>query len=583
MGNNENIKIILGSKKNKVSSNVDEAIRVPLNQTFKQQVEFDRTEQINLAELFQKERNESTIFRPTSKIVFLFENAYKGDVTYNPYKNNLFYTDSIANAVSSASNPSSPWEGCPQFSEFDFIRTDNNVNGYTTGVNSQVNFVNKSATTYNWQYYITYPYENTDRELYADDGQTTNNWTWMASEGIPFIIETNSLYGDNVISFRCPMKHGLNIGESVKLSFDYNGTDLFQVSSLGNENFGTNEYIFNIQNIGYLPPTFDVGTIGTFKRVVNQTNPLDTESRYYVRKHKILTLLDDTVLVNAGFEKNIFRKVTQYEKAVLTPNGVNRISVKEGNDSYNLVFNRDIDIAGLRDNWYRPVSELFVSIIWRGYFGWTLGPNSQLKEGYEFNLPLEGTTPSTWWATTNSNSDTNLPISTYNTNTNDFYYVDTLNIGDVLNGDFCEYNGYEQIERVISDSYHKFTFNPNYFSSPDLLSYQNQLGYYYKPHHPITIKVFSTSINEEGYQNLNIVPDYSYYSIISQTFRWRDIYPYGYIDSEGYGVDYPFLNGAHYPYNQIIFRLFSDGNNISLGNNMNNFNTIQDPSIDDCE
>ena len=59
MGNNETIQILLGSKKNKISSNVDEALRVPLNQTFKQQVEYDRTEEINLAELFQKERGES--------------------------------------------------------------------------------------------------------------------------------------------------------------------------------------------------------------------------------------------------------------------------------------------------------------------------------------------------------------------------------------------------------------------------------------------------------------------------------------------------------------------------------------------
>jgi len=93
----------------------------------------------------------------------------------------------------------------------------------------------------------------------------------------------------------------------------------------------------------------------------------------------------------------------------------------------------------------------------------------------------------------------------------------------------------------------------------------------------MTIKVFSTSINEEGYQNINLVPDYAYFSITSQTFRWRDIYPYGYKDSEGFGVDYPFLNGSHYPYSQIIFRLIGDGSNI------NNPNIIAEPTIDDCE
>lgn len=577
MGNNENIQILLGSKKNKISSNVDQEIRVPLNQTFKQQVEFDRTEEINLAELFQKERERSTIFRPTTKIVFLFSNEYSGSTSYVPFRDNLYYTNPIANAITATGNPSAPWDGFPQYSEFDFIRTDNNVNGYTTGSGNHISFINKSAMTYNWMYYLTYPHLNVDRQLYADDENTTNTWTWQAFDGIPFIIENNSLFGDDVISFRCPMKHGLSVGEYVKLNFNYNGVDTFQVTSLGNENYGSENYIFNIENIGYIGTTFNNSTTGTFKRIINNTNELDTTSNYYVRVHKILTKIEDSVLVNAGFEKNIFGKVVKFEKAVLTPNGVDRSSIKEGNDSYNLMFNSNIDINGLRDNLNRPVSELFFSFVWKGYFGWTLGPNTNLKEGYEFNLPLENNQPSIWWDQTNVQSNTGFPTDNYSSNGNIFYYVDNLNTGDTINGDFCEFNPYEQKERVISSIYQKFTFNPNYFTDPSLLSPNNQLGYYYKVHNPMTIKVFSTSVNEEGYQNINLVPDYAYFSITSQTFRWRDIYPYGYKDSEGFGVDYPFLNGAHYPYSQIIFRLIGDGSNI------NNPNVIAEPTIDDCE
>ena len=198
------------------------------------------------------------------------------------------------------------------------------------------------------------------------------------------------------------MSHGLSVGESVKLNFNYNGIDTFQVTSLGNENFGSEDYIFNIQNIGYLGTTFSVNTTGTFKRIINATNEIDTTSNYYVRVHKILTSIEDSVLVNAGFEKNIFSKAVKFEKAVLTPNGVDRSSIKEGNDSYNLMFNSNIDIDGLRDNLNRPVSELFFSFIWKGYFGWTLGPNTNLKEGYEFNLPLENSQPSVWWDQTNT-------------------------------------------------------------------------------------------------------------------------------------------------------------------------------------
>ena len=133
-----------------------------------------------------------------------------------------------------------------------------------------------------------------------------------------------------------------------------------------------------------------------------------------------------------GFEKNIFSKAVKFEKAVLTPNGVDRSSIKEGNDSYNLMFNNNIDIDGLRDNLNRPVSELFFSFIWKGYFGWTLGPNTNLKEGYEFNLPLENNQPSVWWDQTNTQSDTGFLTNNYTSNGNVFYYVDNLNIGDIF-------------------------------------------------------------------------------------------------------------------------------------------------------
>ena len=577
MGIDNETRIILGSLRNKVSPNVDMLSNITLEQTQRENIEFDRTADVNLQQLYINEREASQIFRPTCKFSFIFKNNYVGSTNYTPFKNNMFYANAIQNAVTATVNPNLPWDGYPQYFEFDFIRTDNNVNGYTTGVGSHLNFINKSATTYNWMYHLTYPHLNVDRQLYADDQVTTNTWTWQAFDGIPFIIENNSLFGDDVISFRCPMKHGLSVGEYVKLNFNYNGIDLFQVTSLGNENYGSGDYIFNIQNIGYLGTTFNISTTGTFKRVINSTNELDTTSNYYVRVHKILTSIEDSVLVNAGFEKNIFGKVVKFEKAVLTPNGVDRSSVKEGNDSYNLMFNSNINIEGLRDNLNRPVSELFFSFIWKGYFGWTLGSNSNLKEGYEFNLPLENNQPSVWWDQTNSQSNTGLVTNNYTSNGNIFYYVENLNIGDNINGDFCEFNPYEQRERVISEIYQKFTYNSNYFSSPSFLSQNNQLGYYYKVHHPMTIKVFSTSINEEGYQNINLVPDYAYFSITSQTFRWRDIYPYGYKDSEGFGVDYPFLNGAHYPYDQIIFRLIGDGSNI------NNPNVISEPTIDDCE
>ena len=77
------------------------------------------------------------------------------------------------------------------------------------------------------------------------------------------------------------------------------------------------------------------------------------------------------------------------------------------------------------------------------------------------------------------------------------------------------------------------------------------------------------------------IPDYAYYSENDKQFRWRDIYPYGYVDNDNIGVDYPFLNDAHYPYIDIIFRLIGEGTNYKYG--LINNSVVAAPTIDKCE
>jgi len=573
----DEFKISKSSARNKVTPDLDQELKIGINQDFQQQVEYDRTKDLNLSDLYQRERQKSTIFRPLSKITFLFENVYTGNCIYTPFKNNLYYSNPLENAITFQGNSNNPWQGYPQYSEFQFIRTDNNVNGYTQGAGAQINFVNKSANTYNWSYYLTYAYQNADRLLYCEDPNSATNWTWNAYDGIPFIIETNSLYGTNVISFRCPMDHGLSVGEFVKLTVNYNGQDVFQVQSLGNQNAGSEEYIFNVLNVGYTGSSLANNVTGTFKRIINTTDALGTESIYYIRIHKVLAQVEDAVLVNAGFEKNIFGKKVRYEKAALTPNNQNRSSVKEGNDVYTLTYNKDINIGGLRDNLSRPLTQLFTSFAWKGYLGWTISNYTQLKDGYGFNIPLINQQPSSWWTTTNTLSNSNFTKNTYTVNAQQFNYIENINVGDLITGDFCEYNFLTQTERVVSPNYHKFTFNSNYFYGTGFGDLFNPLGYLYQVHHPMVIGVFSTSLTQESYLNIATVPDYSTYLNFTSSFVWRDIYNYGYIDSEGFGVDYPFLNGAHYPRNEIIFRLIADGSTITYPD------VIPDPTTDECE
>jgi hypothetical protein len=573
--------IILGSKKNAVSIDTDTSVNISLEQQNKELFEFDRSADVDLAIVYDNERQKSTIFRPSAKFSILFENSYTGSTNYLPFKNNLYYTNAIQNQINqiTAATPTTiPWDGLPQSWEFDFIREDNNVGGYTTNLGPttpHLYFVNKSATTYNWTYYLSYPYTNDyTKNLYIIDEVTNASWFWQASDGIPYIVQIGSEQNQTVIEFRSPVKHGLAQYDYVKLSTNYNGDQYFQVSSLGNSGFGSEDFVFNITNVGYTGTTFLTNQQGTLKRVINSNN-LETTSEYYVRRHKIITNLDDAVINKTGFEENIFKTNSKTELAVLTPNNTSRISIKDITRSYNISFNSDIDISEILDNQKRPVSELYFTIIWKGYFGWT----NKLKQGWEFNQPLYLGKPNPWWV--NSLSNTTYNTTSYFSNVlptqGPFIYTNDFVSGNTIDGDFCEWNDYEQIEKVISKYTHKITFNPTWF---DLKTNPtNEFGYFYQPHNPITIKVFSDYVEKFTVDGLYNIPSYSFYSNLSNGFLWRDIYPYGFIDDLGRGVDYPFLNDAHYPYENYIFRIISEGSNI----NNPNITTIQEPTIDECE
>lgn len=593
------IQILLNTAKYKSAPDSDSLVGFSLYETSKEIIEFDRSIDINLQQVFDQERQNSTTFRPTAKFTLLFLNSYSGYTTYTPLNNNLYYVnEEISKAAVCGWNTNNVyWSGFPQYNEFDFIRTDYDLSGYTKPPNNHINFVQKSATTYNWNFFLSYPFENDyNKKLEAIDEETGVLISWESGDGIPFVVKKSTYNGRDIISFRCPMKHGLTIGEYVNLSFNYNGQSLFQVDFLGNNKFESDEYIFNIYDVGFTGNTFNNGTIGTFKRVTNPRNSGETTSKYYIRKHKIITDINDSVLTKTGFDLNIFGNKRKYESSGFTPNKISRISTKEGAQCYNLSFNRDIDINNLIDNQKRPITELFFTTIWKGYFGLMFGTKKSngvdyvgLKQGYEFNLPLNPNTntPTTWWSKNNTKSDTNFIVDVYNTSMGaiggpnngpiPFTYIRTPQSGDTLDGDFCEWNDYEQTERVISDLYHKFTYNPFVFktSIPNQTPL-NPFGFYYKPNTSITLKVYSDYI-ENGDKKTTIgIPNYAFFSQNDNSFIWRDIYPYGYIQN-GIGVDYPFLNGSHYPYKDITFRIIPEGTNYEQQI------IVEEPIIDPCE
>lgn len=566
---------------NAAAPQTDININTQLNESQSQLIEYDQTSNISLITIFDNERQASNIFRPTFKINYVYENniiGYCPNPSWENYQNNLYYTNPLVSLVSQQ------WSGLPSYQEFEFIRTDVT----NTQLNTQPfnGFIIKSSSTYNWAIRLSYPFENLTGVTMSYDFSSAKQFTWTSSDGIPFIISTGSDNGLQILQFNCPVKHGLAIGEYVELSqgFEYNGNNTYQVYDLGNNTYGSDEYIFNLYNVGYTGNTFFSGKTGTFKRIVDIYNSGETKSRYYVRNHKIISNTEDSIITRSGFEENGYANKSSYQLSALTPNKVANIFQYQSSFTYNTTFERDLDITNILDNNGRPISEIFATFQWVGYFGW----HNRLQRGWQLNL-TSGTT-NTWFDFSNTDAietNSNLVYSRVDrglNNTPPNYFNFTVNLpkqsGDTIYGDFCEFNDSEQLERVISPYMNKFTYNQILFTTDLTTNQTNPNGYYYQVHFPVRIKTFSNYIETAAPNTVTGVPSYAYFSENQNLWLWRDLYAYGFIDEDNRGVDFPFLNEAHYPFGNITFRLFSDESSF----NPTDFYQITiEPLTDPCE
>jgi len=566
---------------NAAAPQTDININTQLNETQSQLIEYDQTSNVSLITIFDNERQASNTFRPTFKINYIYENnivGYCPNPSWSNYLNNLYYTQPLGSLVSQQ------WSGLPSYQEFEFIRTDVTNNQLNTQPFN--GFIIKSSSTYNWAVRLSYPFENLTGVTMSYDFANANQFTWSSSDGIPFIISTGTDNGLQILQFNCPVKHGLSIGEYVELSnaFNYNGVNTYQVYALGNNTYGSDEYIFNLYNVGYTGNTFFSGKIGTFKRIVDIYNSGETKSRYYVRNHKIISNTEDSMITRSGFEENAYANKSSLPLSALTPNKIANIFQYQSSYTYNVTFERDLDLTNLLDNNKKPISEIFATFQWVGYFG----RHNRLQRGWQLNLTSGST--NTWFNLNNTNAietNRNLVYTRVerSLNTTTLYYFNfTVNLpkqsGDTVYGDFCEYNDSEQLERVISPYMNKFSYNQALFTSDLTTNQTNPNGYYYQVHFPVRIKTFSNYIETAAPNTVTDIPSYAYFSENQNLWLWRDLYTYGFIDEDNRGVDFPFLNEAHYPFGNITFRLFSDESSF----NPTDFYQITiEPLTDPCE
>lgn len=316
------------------------------------------------------------------------------------------------------------------------------------------------------------------------------------SNGNTTNIDHTKIYSDN---------HDLRIGEWVDLRFNNfnNMNGIFKVVAVPNNNEFVVKYSF--PSLGLIP--FNVNGIYPGAQL-NYKVINGVPSNYYFRKFKILTNFSDYEVYKCGFSTNVF-----------SDNFNNKLSLFH--------FDKNIDVTDLTDNLGRPLSEIYLTLTKRSNpFGDVISileDNSDVVPLNAYMGPIILDTLSYW---DGSNIGT---IQKYK--------------NDLLYGDFVEYNEAFLEEKTIANIVNRFGVTR--VDNTATVYTSDGPGYYYQQHNKIQIRKFSTVIETVENNPNEIYPDYAQINY-DGTISWRDVLEIGYFEDGINGVDYPFMNGCHY-------------------------------------
>jgi hypothetical protein len=575
----EKKRIILPSKKFFGSINEDQNIRIGLEETQNLLREGDRSIILNNAELFNKERNESINYKIHGKLRMVFRNFYSGTSEYEPLLEKLYLV---------GDGSDNNFTGYIPYNEFAFLRKDvlrqlnplqtvSSISLYSpnisySGESKHISISSIDAPYHNWNIYLSYVYSQDENHpmKYTLSGNTV--FSFVSGDGIPFRVEDNG----STYKLISPVEHGINEGEFITLSGGTldNSVNInnrtFSVVSIGDSIYRSEKFVLEISK-SEIPTGTTLSTVVFGKRCVNKDNIIGTSSSYYIHKHKTLTRKEDYILDKIGFESSIWEN----ERKILLENslGENDVIV-ERNMMETMVydFKNPFSLSGLTNNLGFLPTDVYVTMVLvnkNGYFeyppktGWKFNfHDTWVDDHFDGNSSIETTIPTTVFS------------KTINSNTYTFTGGTELPLNTILNGAFVEYNPLELKERTISESYHRFS-NPlfvfDFGQTGSTINFSgatnsNMFGLYYQPHYKVKLRELSPYIETSSTNQIYGLPQNARYFEDESLWKWRDIYDHGFIDPDGFGTNYPFINGIHYVKNDINFYL----------RNENLFNNKQD-------
>jgi hypothetical protein len=573
----EKKKIVLPTKRFFKSNEEDLNLRVNLDETTTLLREGDRNVILDISTQFEDERRESNNYKIHGKLKMVFRNLYSGTTSFNPLLRKLYDVNDGIGIV----------KGFLPYNEFAFLRNDvvrevntPNQGSDLTSFSQQLTLSETpehtlitpiTAPYQNWSLYMSYVYSQ-DKDFkinYTLTGGTSGiTYNATAKDGIPFrVIDDGNYY-----SFISPVEHGMSPGEYISIStsgntfYVPNGTGYvtttqlsgrtFNIESVGNATHNSEKYVLNVLKSEFVSGT-TLSSVIFGKRCIDINNINNTISEYYVHKHKTLTSVSDYILDKIGFENSIWED----EKKILFENalGDNDVIV-ERNRMESLIydFKNSLVLTGITNNLGYTPTEVYVSVIFKngnGYF------NYPPKVGYKFNFH------NTWidnHFNGNDSVETSIPTAPVQSNASGSFTGGTsLPIGTILTGAFVEYNDSEMKERIVSEAFHKFTARVDLFNHGQTgstinfsgVTSTNQSGLYYQPHYRVKLRQLSPYIETSNTDDIYNLPENCKYFQNEGLWKWKDVYDPGFIDVDGYGVDYPFINNIHYIKNDINFYL----------------------------
>jgi hypothetical protein len=380
---------------------------------------------------------------------------------------------------------------------------------------------------------------------------------FVSGDGIPFRVEDNG----STYKLISPVEHGMLAGEYITISGGTlnNSVNIsgrtFSIISVGDSIYRSEKFVLDISK-SEIPSGTTLTTVVFGKRCIDRDNLTGTTSTYYVHKHKTLSEKSDYILDKIGFESSIWEN----ERKLLLENsaGVNDYLV-ERNMMETMIydFKESFVLTGLTNNLGYLPTEVYVTVILANKNGFFEYPP---KVGWKFNFH------NTWVDEHFDGTDsveTSIPTTAFTLNTYTFTGGTELPLNTILNGAFIEYNRSELKERTISDAYHRFS-NPlfvfDYGQTGTTVSFSggsltNMYGLFYQPHHKVKLRELSPYIESSVTNQIYGLPQNAKYFEDEILWKWRDLYDHGYIDPDGFGTNYPFINNLHYIKSDINFYL----------------------------